>query len=160
MLLLYRIAKARQRTTDLSGMGAYRFGGRWNSPGTYMLYTSENSSLAYLENLVHFDAAIIPPKLFIMEITIPATPELIYTLPDSAYPKQWMKLGHLDNKRLGDRLMNEAEYLGIRVRSAVNPKEYNYLLNPMYPGYHELVQVTSVEQLPVDGRLIHIKMGR
>ncbi|MFB2121552.1 RES family NAD+ phosphorylase [Parapedobacter sp. 2B3] len=157
---LYRIAKTKQRTTDLSGMGAYKFGGRWNNPGTYMLYTSENSSLAYLENLVHFDAVIIPPKLFIMEIDVMEKPGLIYTLPDSAYPKQWMKLGQLENKRLGDRLMREAGYLGIRVRSAVNPKEFNCLLNPLYPGYHELVRVISVEQLPVDGRLIHIKMGK
>ncbi len=157
---LYRIAKTKQRTTDLSGMGAYKFGGRWNNPGIYMLYSSENSSLAYLENLVHFDAVIIPPKLFIMEIDVMEKPGLIYTLPDSAYPKQWMKLGQLENKRLGDRLMREAGYLGIRVRSAVNPKEFNCLLNPLYPGYHELVRVISVEQLPVDGRLIHIKMGK
>ena len=157
---LYRIAKTKQRTTDLSGMGAYKFGGRWNNTGTYMLYTSENSSLAYLENLVHFDAAIIPPKLFIMEIGVVEKPELIYTLPDSAYPKQWTILGQLEIKRLGDRLMRDAGYLGIRVRSAVNPKEFNCLLNPLYPGYHELVRVISVEQLPVDSRLIHIRMGK
>ena len=157
---LYRIAKTKQRTTDLSGMGAYKFGGRWNNTGTYMLYTSENSSLAYLENLVHFDAAIIPPKLFIMEIDVSEKPGLIYTLPDSAYPKQWTILGQLEIKRLGDRLMRDAGYLGIRVRSAVNPKEFNCLLNPLYPGYHELVRVISVEQLPVDSRLIHIRMGK
>src|SRR5690606_26043131 len=157
---LYRIAKSKQRTTDLSGMGAYKFGGRWNNSGTYMLYTSENSSLAYLENLVHFDAAIIPPKLFIMEIGVTEKPGLIYTLPDSVYPKQWMKLGQLENKRLGDRLMRDGGYLGIQVRSAVNPQEFNCLLNPLYPGYHELVQVTSVEQLPIDGRLIHIKTAK
>lgn len=159
-MLLYRIAKDKQRTADLSGMGAYKFGGRWNSPGTYMFYTSENSSLAYLENLVHFDAAIIPPKLFIMEISIPDRPELLYTPGDTTYPKQWLKLGSLDNKKLGDRWMKEAAYLGVRVRSAVNPKEFNCLLNPLFPDYHELVQVKSVEQLPVDGRLIHIKMSK
>lgn len=156
-MLFYRIAKTKERINDLSGMGAYKYGGRWNNPGTYMLYTSENSSLAYLENLVHFDAGIIPPKLFIMEISVADKHELIYTLPDSAYPKQWMKLGQLENKRYGDRWMMEAACLGIRVRSAVNPKEYNCLLNPLYPGYHDLVKVTSAEQLPVDGRLIHIK---
>jgi len=158
-MLLYRIAKSRPRATDLSGMGAYTFGGRWNNPGTYMLYTSENSSLAYLENLVHFDPDIIPPNLFIMEIEVGGKPELIHTPSDSAYPKHWTRLGHLENKRLGDRWMREANYLGIRVRSAVNPKEYNCLLNPLYPRYHDLVTVVSVEQLPVDSRLIRIKMG-
>jgi len=156
-MLLYRIAKLKRRATDLSGMGAYTFGGRWNNPGTYMLYTSENSSLAYLENLVHFDSDIIPPNLFIMGIEVSGKPELIHTLPDAAYPKQWTRLGHLENKRLGDRWMRDADYLGVRVRSAVNPKEYNCLLNPLYPGYAEFVKVTSVEQLPVDSRLIRIK---
>jgi len=157
-MLLYRIAKSRQRTTDLSGMGAYAFGGRWNNPGTYMLYTSENSSLAYLENLVHFDSDIIPPKLFIMGIEVSSKPELIHTLPDSIYPTHWIRLGHLENKRLGDRWMREAQYLGIRVRSAVNPKEFNCLLNPLFPGFHDLVKVVSVDQLPVDSRLIRIRM--
>src|SRR5690606_24274992 len=158
-MLLYRIAKSRQRTNGLSGMGAYTFGGRWNNPGTYMLYTSENSSLAYLENLVHFDSDIIPPNLFIMGIEVTGPPELIYTFPENSYPKQWTRLGHLENKRLGDRWMREAAYLGVRVRSAVNPKEYNCLLNPRYPGYGDLVKVVSVEPLPVDSRLIRIKMG-
>lgn len=157
-MLLYRIAKSRQRATDLSGMGAYKFGGRWNNPGTYILYTSENSSLAYLENLVHFDSDIIPPKLYIMAIEVGGKPGLIHTLPDSDYPKHWTRLGHLENKRLGDRWMREAKYLGIRVRSAVNPKEFNCLLNPLFPGYHDLVAVISVEQLPIDNRLIRIKM--
>lgn len=157
-MLLYRIAKSRQRATDLSGMGAYRFGGRWNNPGTYMLYTSENSSLAYLENLVHFDSDIIPPKLFIMGIEVSGKSELVYTLPDSLYPKHWTRLGHLENKRLGDRWMREAKHLGVRVRSAVNPKEFNCLLNPLYPKFHDLVKVVSVEQLPVDSRLIRITM--
>lgn len=157
-MLLYRIAKSRQRATDLSGMGAYKFGGRWNNPGTYMLYTSENSSLAYLENLVHFDSDIIPPKLYIMAIEVGGKPELIRTLADSDYPKHWTRLGHLENKRLGDRWMREAKHLGIRVRSAVNPKEFNCLLNPLFPGYHDLVTVISVEQLPIDNRLIRIKM--
>lgn len=158
-MLCYRIAKSRARTTDLSGMGAYTFGGRWNSPGTYMLYTSENSSLAYLENLVHFDSDIIPPNLFIMGIEITGAPNLVYTLPDSAYPKNWMQLGNLANRRLGDKWVWEKKYLGIRVRSAVNPKEFNCLLNPLFPGYHELVNVTSVERLPIDSRLIKIKVG-
>jgi len=157
-MLLYRIAKSAKRATDLSGTGAYTFGGRWNNPGAYMLYTSENSSLAYLENLVHFDSAIIPPKLFILSIEVSGNPDLIYTLPDASYPKNWMKLGNLENKRLGDRWMHEARYLGVRVRSAVNRKEFNCLLNPLFAGYHDLVKVASVERLPVDSRLIDINM--
>ena len=122
-----------------------------------MLYTSENSSLAYLENLVHFDSAIIPPHLYIMTLEIEIFTDLVYTLPDSKYPKNWMHIGQLGNKILGDKLMNDRQYLAIKVRSAVNFREFNYLLNPLYPAYHKLVKVVAVEALPLDNRLISIK---
>ncbi len=153
-MIVYRIAKSKTRTTDLSGMGAYKQGGRWNNPGTYMLYTSQNSSLAYLENLVHFDADNVPPNLFIMSIELKATAGLIYTLPDDMYPKNWMQIGNPANKNLGDELMTAKQYLAIIVRSAINAQEYNYLLNPLFPGYHDIVKVKSINELDVDVRLI------
>ena len=62
--------KAKKRTTDLSGTGAYNAGGRWNSSGVYALYTSENRSLASLEVLVHVDEGELPPDLYVMTIEI------------------------------------------------------------------------------------------
>ncbi|HEV7781166.1 MAG TPA: RES family NAD+ phosphorylase [Chitinophagaceae bacterium] len=150
---LYRIVQNKLRTTDLSGTGAFRVGGRWNSKGTYMVYTSENSSLAYLESLVHFDPLLIPPQLFIMKLEIdPASP--IFSLPNSDYPLDWKKMGLVDNQILGDRWMDEKRYLGVRVKSAVNISEYNVLLNPLYPRFHDLVKVITVTEIDVDGRLI------
>ncbi|SEN87968.1 RES domain-containing protein [bacterium A37T11] len=155
-MLLYRIAKTEARSTDLSGMGAYKFGGRWNSAGTYMLYTSENSSLAYLESLMHFEAHLIPPSLYISVLEIPDKPKLIHTLSDKDYPKNWQQIGNRKAQEQGDRWINEKAFLGIKVRSAVNTKEYNYLLNPLFPGYHDLVKVNAVESLPIDSRLIKV----
>lgn len=151
-MLVYRIVKDNKRTNDLSGTGSFRLGGRWNSKGTYMLYTSENSSLAYLENLVYFDRLTFPPHLQIMQIEVDdAAP--IYTFPDADYPANWMDLGLLENKMLGDDWMNDLKYLGIKVRSAVNNYEFNYLLNPLFPDYINLVKVTGVTEIATDGRL-------
>jgi RES domain-containing protein len=152
-MIVYRIAKSRQRITDLSGTGAYRTGGRWNSKGTYMLYTSENSSLAFLENLVHMDEQEFPPQLFIAELTI-SKQAPVYHAPEEVYPESWLKLGNLENKILGDRWMSERSYLAIRVQSAVNQAEFNYLLNPLFPAYHELVKIASVTRIDVDDRLV------
>jgi len=150
---VYRIVKDKPRTTDLSGSGAFRAGGRWNSKGTYMLYTSENSSLAYLESLVHFDKSLIPSQLYIIQLELRVAAP-IYTLPDKGYPANWLTVGSIDNQRLGDQWMKANRYLGIKVRSAINIMEYNYLLNPSFPNYVNLVKFVSVNEIDTDERLV------
>jgi len=150
---LYRIVQDKSRTKDLSGTGAFRYGGRWNSKGTYMLYTSENSSLAYLENLVHFDKILMPPQLYIVLLeTDDGSP--FYTLPDTGYKADWKKLSLLENQEQGDQWMNVKKYMGIKVKSAINTFEYNYLLNPLFPRFNDFVKVISVTEIDVDGRLV------
>lgn len=146
------MVKSRDRAGDLSGIGAFRFGGRWNSPGTYMLYTSANSSLALLENLVHFDISELPLHLFIAEIEIdPAAP--IYDFPIKDLPEDWRHPQHLSLQKIGDRIMRDKKFLGFKVPSAVNPEEFNLLLNPSYPNYRNLVKVISVIPFTIDKRL-------
>jgi RES domain-containing protein len=155
-MIVYRIVQDKSRTQDLSGTGAFRRGGRWNSKGTYMLYTSENSSLAFLEYIVPFDQDIMPPQTYIMEILI-KDDKLIYKPAETEYPKDWKQLSLLDDQALGDLWMREKKWLGIRVRSAINPTEYNVLLNPLYPKFHELVEIKTVRKLSVDERIIKDK---
>jgi len=154
-MILFRITRTEKRATDLSGMGAFKEGGRWNSHGTYMLYTSENSSLAFLENLVYFEQDNTPSNLFLMSIDLKAEDRLVYTLPIALYPKDWMEKGNLQNKLLGDQLMADRKYVALKIRSAVNPYEFNVLLNPLFPRYHELMKINSVERLKIDSRLSH-----
>jgi RES domain-containing protein len=153
-MIVYRIAKSMQRTQDFSGIGAFKNGGRWNSKGTYMLYTSMNSSLAYLEALVHFNEPDIPPNLYITAIEIKKGDALLYQLPDNKYPVNWQMQDNLENKMMGDKWMRENKFLVFKVRSAINPSEYNFLLNPLYPRFHDMVAVKSIQQLNIDTRLI------
>lgn len=118
-----------------------------------MVYASENSSLAYLENLVHFDDEEYPPDLYIMKIEIDDK-AAIYTLKETEYPHQWQQLELLENKYLGDRLMKGNKTLGVKVRSAINTAEYNYLLNPLFPRFYDMVKVVDVTAIKLDKRLI------
>jgi RES domain-containing protein len=149
---VFRIVKNLARANDLSGTGAYKLGGRWNSKGTFMLYTSENSSLAYLETLVHVDPVTFPPNFVISQIEI-VNDAPVYVLPDPEYPNNWLLPNLLDNKMLGDRWMNEMKYLAIKVRSVVNPLEYNYLLNPLFPEFSRLVNIVDATEISTDVRL-------
>jgi len=155
-MIVFRMVQDKSRTVDLNRTGAFRRGGRWNSKGTYILYTSENSSLAYLEYIVPLDQDIMPPQLYIMEIGIKVD-KLIYTLPEKEYPKNWTQLSLLANQVLGDFWMREKKWLVIRVRSAINPTEYNVLLNPLHPKFQAQVKIKSVRLLPVDDRIIKDK---
>lgn len=152
-MTVYRIAKRKSRAEDLSGSGAYIEGGRWNSAGTYALYTSENQSLAILEILVHVDQTELPPGLFVMAISIDNSAP-IKTIELSDLPEGWRTPENNALKTLGDKLFNSNKYLAIKAPSAVVPSEHNYILNPLFPGYRELVKVVSVEEYVVDGRLL------
>ena len=150
---LFRIVQDKIRCNDLSGTGAFRYGGRWNSKGTYMLYTSENSSLAYLESLVHFDRVLLPPKLFCVQLQIDESFP-IYIVKSAEYSANWKKLALLENQQLGNQWMSHNKYAGIKVRSAINTLEYNYLLNPLFPKYNDFIKVNSVTEIEVDERLV------
>jgi RES domain-containing protein len=143
----------KERAADLSGKGAFLYGGRWNSEGVFMLYTSLHASLAMLEVLVHADESEIPPQLFISQIEISETAP-IFQFPEEELPKNWREPDNLNLKKLGDRLMREKKYVGIQVQSAVLPSEYNILLNPLFPGYADLVTIKRIDKLQTDPRLI------
>ena len=151
-MLVYRIVKSEKRTTDLTGTGAYNEGGRWNSEGVYALYTSEHSALAMLEVLVHVDEGELPPDMFIMTIEIMDTAP-VYTVPDEQLSPDWRTPENILLKEIGDALFAEKKYVGIKVRSAVLQDSYNYVLNPLFPGYYNLVKVMDVKPLAVDQRL-------
>lgn len=149
---VYRIAKKRERANDLSGQGAANEGGRWNSEGVFCLYTSESRALAMLELLVHVDETELPPNLFIMTIEVNNSVQF-YEIEDLDLPNDWRITENLALKKMGDKVFKEREYIGIRARSAVMPQEYNLILNPLYPGYYDLVKVVSVEDYQRDIRL-------
>jgi hypothetical protein len=74
-------------------------------------------------------------------------------VPDTEYPHHWLKPDLLANKKLGDLWMKGKKHPGFMVLSAVNPQEYNCLLNPLFPGYHDLVKIIDVTAIGTDKRL-------
>lgn len=73
---LWRIATTagKYRADDLSGAGAgaAAVGGRYNSPGTAVVYASSCVALAVLETVVHFAApATAQANRYLIEIVVP-----------------------------------------------------------------------------------------
>jgi RES domain-containing protein len=151
-MIVYRIAKKKERSNDLSGQGAANEGGRWNSEGVFALYTSESRALAMLKLLVHVEETELPPNLFVMTIEVDNT-ALIYEIDDKDLLVDWRITENLALKEKGDTIFKERQYIGIKARSAVMPQEYNYVLNPLFPRYYDLVKVIAVEDYKRDERL-------
>src|SRR5512136_2940813 len=68
---VYRILRKPYAKKPRDGEGAYRFGGRWSSPGTRLAYTAEHLSLAMIEYSVHLDPDDAPKDLVLAIAQIP-----------------------------------------------------------------------------------------
>ncbi len=150
-MIVYRITK-KKWIKDLSGTGAKLTGGRWNPKGFPVLYCASTSSLAILEKLVHVDFDLLPDDLFIAELEIPENSVEKFTLED--LPKNWNKYPALDRlKSLGKKWLMENKYLILKVPSAVNPIETNYLINLDHPDADK-IKIRKTYPFEIDNRLV------
>jgi RES domain-containing protein len=150
-MIVFRLCK-REYRKDLSGGGAWRFGGRWNSKGTFMVYTGETRALCSTEIAVHSPYGIIPEDHFMVSIEIPNTIK-IKELPIDELPYEWNHFPQQEEtQKTGDAFVEEGKYLILKVPSATIQGEHNYLMNPNHPDMKR-VSVIQVEPFTFDKRL-------
>lgn len=149
--LAWRLVKEKHAATAFSGEGAARYGGRWNSRGTWVVYTSSSRALAALESLVHLN----PPLFFrYVLFTIEFDASLIETIPVSQLPPDWAaEPPPPAPQQLGDRWVRETRSAILEVPSTIIPQESNYLLNPAHPDFKS-IRIGKPEPFDFDPRLI------
>ncbi|MEN9523743.1 MAG: hypothetical protein RL065_2120 [Bacteroidota bacterium] len=149
-MVVFRLSKQKY-ATDLSGIGAEKYGGRWNSKGLPMLYCSENISLCMLEILVNIPHIILPKFMQLVQIKIPDNSILIF--PKNELPSDWQSNPiSFSTQKIGDIFLREEKYLAMKVPSSVVPNEFNILLNPYHKLYNK-VQVVETSPFSIDKRL-------
>jgi len=152
MPFAYRITKSKY-ARDISGTGAYLNGGRWNHPGTYMLYTASSVALATLETLAHIRKDIRPKGFVLVTLYLPDID--IPKLEDHVVLKeQWYKLPPYEafTKEIGDAEVFKKN-LFISVPSAVTLKDRNFLVNPLHQDSSS-VKIIDSEPYDFDQRLL------
>ncbi len=149
-MILYRIS-SKNFAQDLSGTGAMLYGGRWNQVGVPMVYTSANLSLATLEIIVNLSSIQINKGMYCCEINFPD--HLPITTIENL-PEQWNRFPHITETTIIGSKFFENGGLCLKVPSAVTNSEYNFLLNPMHPQFHEISVIDS-RPLLFDNRLIN-----
>ena len=152
MPVAWRIVKAVHAEQAFDGEGARQHGGRWNSPGVPMVYTADSPALAALELLVQLNDASRLPAFVLISVEIPD--KLVKELRSSALPAGWR--AHPAPPELqahGDAWIQEGSSVSLRVPSAVEPRQHNFLLNPAHPQFRA-VKVGKAEPYDLDLRLL------
>lgn len=151
MPTLYRICKTKFVSSAFDGEGARLHSGRWNSPGTPMVYLASSLSLAILEILVHADSSILPEYSY-FEIT--CDEKFILDVSDIAtLPPDWYTSPPPDEIRfIGDKWIADAKSALLSVPSAIVPHEKNFLLNPAHSDFKAL-NIGKPVSLALDRRL-------
>jgi RES domain-containing protein len=120
--------------TAFSGEGAAKSGGRWNSRGVVMVYTSGSKALAALENLVHLNPLV---SFKYVAIHIEFDNALIEKV--SALPADWrVEPPPPFTKQIGDAWVRAGRSAILPVPSVIIPSEFNYLLNAAHPKINQL----------------------
>jgi RES domain-containing protein len=135
----------------MSGGGAYRRGGRWNSQGRAVVYMSESLSLCVLENLVHMVKVPMLKSFKSIWVDIPQT--LIHTLKQNELPPSWKAVpAPQETKQIGNKWFDDKASPVLNVPSTVVPNEWSFVLNPMHPEFNKL-KIGKVRDFEFDERL-------
>ena len=147
---VYSICKC-EFITDLHGTGAARFPGRWNSKGTYILYTAATASLALLESVVHVSNIAVSSYCMVC-LSLPD--DSIQTISANELPENWYTNPAPDMlKNIGDSFIKTNKFLLLKIPSAIMPEENSFLLNPAHPDFKK-VEVVYTRNIPIDERFI------
>jgi len=152
VLRAWRVVKRRYRRQAFDGEGARRLGGRWNSPGTPVVYCSESLALATLEILVHLGDSTVFASYVAFPVDIPEA--LIENIGLKRLPSGWKKFpAPLALQRTGDEWVKQARSAVLRVPSALVPMEFNLLLNPAHPDWRK-IRIGRARAFRLDNRLV------
>ncbi len=148
---VYRLSKEKYKL-DLSGIGAEKLGGRWNSKGTRLVYTSDSRALAKLEVAVNMALNRLPKNYYLTILEIPDDFIIAYNI-EQLDDKDWKNNPPIKfTQTQGDEFAKSKEALVLKVPSAVVDGDYNYLINPQHTDMSE-IKILGSEAFRFDMRL-------
>lgn len=157
ILKCYRIGDPAGAYPIFDATGSKLYPGRWNTPGSPMIYTSEHYSTAMLEKLVHGSGSL-PPDQHYIEILLP--PGLSYEVLNLPALPGWDAPDPcLVSKSYGEQWHRQKRSLLLLVPSVVARLERNILINPDHPEFSRITMPTLHTPVWWDARLFPTPAG-
>jgi len=152
-VIVYRICNSKY-ATNISGESARRqTNNRWNSLGTPMLYTSDSPALCAVEIHQYIPPSFPPKNYALLEIELPDCQ--ILTVEEAFFTNEnWIELQTI-TQSIGDKFVQQNEYLVMKVPSAMITACYNFLVNPYHTNFGK-VKIVNTLKFPIEGKLFSI----
>jgi RES domain-containing protein len=152
--VVWRIAR-RPFALDRLGIGARDEGGRWNHPGTGVIYAGRTIAIAALERFVHL-AGIVPRDLVLVRVELPRNHSADEPRPVTL-PRGWdqIPVGPA-SMEFGTRWARENRSLVLYVPSVLVREERNAVLNPNHPEFSG-VRMTIEREFHYDPRMFRTR---
>ena len=143
---IYRLVRAERAEDALSGEGARLYGGRWNPPGTAVVYASESRALAVLETFVHLTLEARSMRFQLWTIRLPSRPRL------TRYRGARAPRALESSQDVGREWLAEGKALALLVPSVLVRQERNYVLNVRHPQFAK-IEIGRSEAFSFDERV-------
>jgi RES domain-containing protein len=151
MIVASRITKAAHATSAFDGEGARRAGGRWNTAGHRMVYTSASAALAALEIVVNVRRSHLLVSYVLFTCEFPEA--IVEQLAAEDLPAHWRSSPvPPETQSIGDAWLRSRRSAVLKVPSAVIETDSNFLLNPEHPDFG-LIRVSKPQPFFFDARL-------
>lgn len=150
-LVAWRIDREVFAATWDTGEGAFRVGGRWNSPGTRAVYCALDPATAIVEVAVHTGFPHLDTVPHVLTELIVADPAAVHVVRPADVPNpNWLVPGHVSpgQQAFGDRLLTGHAF--VVLPSVVSRGSWNLLFRADGGGSYAL---RSQQRFALDTRL-------
>ncbi len=144
----YRLVKKKHAHRALDGEGARLYGGRWNSQGVSVVYTSDSLALCCLEIFVNLPSYDLLKDFVYIKLSFDEKFVQDVDLHDGWNDRPVSKV----SQRIGDRWIQEQGSAVLRLPNVIIPEGNNYLINFNHPDSNQ-IKIEEPISLVFDSRL-------
>ena len=146
-IIAYRVVKEKYLGSAFDGEGARLYGGRWNSKGVSVIYTSDSLALCSLEIFVHLPSYTLLADYSYMAVGFDADLVTEAVLIDGWDERPISKV----SQAIGDQWIKEGLSAILSVPSVIMPDGHNYLININHPDFKK-IEIGKPQPLTFDPR--------